>query len=257
MVGRMSITIKIVCYIAIAFVAVCSLVGLLILLVVYLLPQEWRNVLRDYQSLASSMVAIVAAVVALCSVWLTIRVQTENVTRQLAWQQQQLERDIAERRSLEDRRQAILLRQVASGFVSEINIIMSAFGDEWQRVAEKAIVDVGEAKRAHEANGLASVKLVISRPAADFTSFFRANVREVGQFPQPLPQDMLTFYGIYVQLQDNLGHISRAADEDFRHMETSSLEAALRMQLQQLNNLRAIGVNLIPQLQRVANQPTP
>jgi hypothetical protein len=64
------------------------------------------------------------------------------------------------------------------------------------------------------------------------------------------------FYGIYIQLQDNLMQTSRASDEDFKHMDPPSVEQALKLQLQQLESLHGLGAALISQLQKIAAQPT-
>ena len=133
-------------------------------------------------------------------------------------------------------------------------MILSAFrGQGWRQVIEKALEDL---KRATE-TGKPDVRLTVPRPTGDYAAFFRANAVEVGQFPQPIPQNLLMFFGIYTQLQDSLAQISRASDEDFRHMDPPSVEHALSDQLQILDSLRGLGRELIPQLQVIADEPVP
>jgi hypothetical protein len=204
------------------------------------------------QSLVGGLFTLFAAGLALVGVLITVTTQKQNMDQQLAEQRAQFDHELRERRATEDRTEAMRRRQVASAFVGEITVIISAFrGQDWRQVAQKALDDL---KRAREA-GTPTVRLMVSRPTADYATFFRANAHEVGQFPQPIPQNLLMFYGVYTQLQDNLMEISRASDEDFKHMEPPSVEHALKDQLQQLDNLQGLGAALISELQKVADQP--
>jgi hypothetical protein len=214
-------------------------------------PKPWRETLQEYQSVIGGVVTLLAAGLALVGVLITVSVQKENTDRQLAQQRGQFERELAGRRATEDRALALRRRQVASALIGEITVITSVFrGQDWRDVAQKALDDL---KRARETGG-STLRLMVSRPSADYATFFRANAAEVGQFPQPIPQDLLMFYGLYTQLQDNLMEISRASDEDFKHMEVPSVEHALKDQLKELDSLQGLGEKLIPALQKVADQ---
>jgi hypothetical protein len=229
-------------------IAVPSLLGAFI----HYSDDPWRHTLREYQSVVGGLFTLFAGGLALVGVLITVTVQKQNVDRQLAEQRAQFDHELRERRAIEDRAEAMRRRQVASAFVGEIAVIISAFrGQDWRQVAQKALDDLKGARDA----GAPTVRLMVSRPTADYATFFRANAREVGQFPQPIPQNLLMFYGIYTQLQDNLMEISRASDEDFKHMELPSVEHALKDQLQQLDSLQGLGAALIPELQKVADQP--
>ena len=230
-------------------VAVPSLLGAFI----HYSDDPWRHTLREYQSVVGGLFTLFAAGLALVGVLITVTVQKQNMDRQLAEQRAQFDHELRERRATEDRAEAMRRRQVASAFVGEINVIMLAFrGQDWRQVAQKALDDL---KRARETGGAPTVRLMVSRPTADYATFFRTNTREVGQFPQPIPQNLLIFYGIYTQLQDNLMEISRASDEDFKHMEPLSVEHALKNQLEQLDSLQGLGAAIVPELQTVADQP--
>jgi hypothetical protein len=240
--STMNPTLKLLLVFAIA----CSLaVGPTFLLALaYLFPDSWRRTLREYQTLAGSLVTMFAAGLALTGVWMTVSTQTKNI-----------EMEFAERRAMEDRTEAMHRSQIASAFVGEITVIVSVFrGEDWSRVAQRALDDLHNFKRASQTGNATTLRLAVSRPAPDYATFFRANAHEVGQFPQPIPQNLLMFYGIYTQLQDNLMQISRASDNDFNHMDAPSVEAALTLQLEQLHSLEGFGAVLIPELQKVADQ---
>jgi hypothetical protein len=238
----------------IAIVLVVAVPGLLGTFIHYS-DDPWRNTLREYQSVIGGLFTLFAAGLALVGVLITVTVQKQNVDRQLAEQRAQFDHELQERRATEYWAEAMRRRQAASALVGEITVIMSAFrGQDWRQVAQKALADL---KRARETGGTATLRLTVSRPTADYATFFRANTREIGQFPQPIPQSLLMFYGVYTQLQDNLMEISRASDEDFKHMEVPSVEHALNDQLQQLDSLQGLGAMLIPELQKVADQPRP
>jgi hypothetical protein len=201
-----------------------------------------------------SLVTLFAAGLALAGVWLTVTAQTQNVANQLKAQREQFSSELAERRATEERAVVLRQRQVASAFIGEITVIMAAFrGPDWRDVPNKALQDL---ERMQE-TATPTLRLTVSRPTGDYAIFFRANAAEVGQFPQPVPQKLLMFYRVYTQLQDNLAQISRASDEDFTHMEVPSVEHALRDQLQQLDSLEQVGRELIPLLQKIADQTVP
>src|ERR1700730_11216357 len=75
-------------------------------------PNPLRQALRDYQSLAGSVVTLFAAGLALLGVMYTMTVQKESVDRQIESQ-----------RATEDRARVTRRRQFASAFVGEINVI--------------------------------------------------------------------------------------------------------------------------------------
>jgi uncharacterized membrane protein len=222
-------------------------------ILIYYAPDPWRQTLHEYQSFVGGLFGLFAAGLALVGVLITVTVQKQNMDHQLTQQREQLNKEFREQRAVEDRAQAMQRRQLASGFAGEITVILAVFrGQDWHQVAQKALDDLA---RAHEPGGMTTVRLMVSRPTADYATFFRANARAIGQLPLPIPENLLMFYGVYTQLQDNLMKISQASDEDFKHMEAPSVEHALKDQLDQLNSLQGLGATLISQLQKIAGQP--
>jgi hypothetical protein len=224
----------------------------ILLALVYFFPDAWRRALHDNQTIFGSLVTLFAAGVALGGVWMTVASQTTNVENQLNAQRDQFDRELKERRATEDRAQSMQRRQIASAFVGEINVIITAFGgEEWRANASHSL---DELKRART-DRTQAVRLQVSRPTGDYATFFRANAREIGQFPQPIPEKLMMLYGIYTELQDNLTQVSRASDADFKNMDAPNVERALELQLSLLNRLPALGKQLIPELQAIAAQP--
>ena len=76
-------------------------------------------------------------------------------------------------------------------------------------------------------------------PQPDYAVFFRANAHEIGLLPQPLPQKLLMFYGIYTQLEDNLSQVSHEADLNFPHMNAASVQSALNLQVRDGTHFRS------------------
>jgi hypothetical protein len=215
-------------------------------------PDRWRETLHQYQNVVGSFVALFAAGLALVGVLITVSVQKENTDRQLVTQREQFDRELREQRATEDRTQAMRQRQVASGFVGEINVILARFRSPiWRQNATKALDDL----KLGQLTGADKVDLRVSTPTAEYATFFRANSGEIGRFPQPIPQDLLLFYGYYINIEDNLKMLSEASKENFAHTDAAAVELLLKDQLDSLDALEKRGAALITQLQKIAVEP--
>jgi hypothetical protein len=223
----------------IAISLVVAVPGVLLVFFLYS-PNPWRETLREYQSVVGSLVTLFAAGLALVGVLITVNVQKENTDRQLA-----------EQREREARAEAMRRRQVASAFAGEINVILARFrSPDWRQTATKALNDL----KLGQVTGAQKADLIVSNPTAEYVTFFRANSAEIGRFPQPIPQDLLLFYGYYINLEDNLKKLSEGAKENFAHMDAPSVERLLKDQLDSLDWLEKRGAALIPQLQKIADE---
>jgi hypothetical protein len=213
-------------------------------------PNPWRETLHEYRSVIGSLVTLFAAGLALVGVLITVSGQKQNTERHLAVQREQFDKELRQRRVTEDRAQAMRLRQVASAFAGEINVILARFrSSTWREVATKALDDL----KLGQLTGAQKADLIVPNPTAEYATFFRANSAEIGRFPQPIPQDLLWFYGYYINIEGDLKTLSEGAKENFAHMNAPSVERLLKDQLDSLDWLEKRGAALIPQLQKIAD----
>ena len=207
-------------------------------------PEVWRAVAKDYQTIFASFGAIFAALLALAGAFGTIYVQGRNVERQITEQQKSAERVRALRR-----------QQLASGFIAEIELIVSAFRDDvWLEVIDEALTVLQPQFNSSIIPGRTHITIAVSRPPDDYAVFYRANVSEVGQFPNPVPEHLITFYGMFLQLRDNLARVANASDENFAHMQIGSVVTALRDQRRLIEGLTRLGPQVAKELKPMRDQ---
>jgi hypothetical protein len=202
-------------------------------------PTPWRDTLYKYQSVVGSLVTLFAAGLALVGVLMTVSVQKENTDQQLG-----------EQRAAEDRGRAIRRQQIASAFLAEIDLIEARFRTpDWRDTATKALDIV----KNIQASGV-SATFAVNAPTADYATFFRANVAEVGQFREPIPQNLLLFYGSYIALEENIKFLADAYTDNFKHMDAPTVKHLLEGQLTLIGSLQQYGAALIPELQKIVDE---
>jgi hypothetical protein len=233
----------------IVFLVVVALSGLLALFKYS--PDPWLRTLHEYQSVVGSLVTLFAAGIALLGVWLTVSAQTKNTDRQLTEQREQFRDELRARRAAEDRGRTIRRRQIASAFIGEIGVITARFRTpEWR---DTAIIALDIAKRV-QGTGVPEA-LTMNAPTVDYAMFFRSNSAEVGEFQQPLPEQLLLFYGYYTVLEENLKFLADAYLENFKHTDVATVRRLLENQVTTLDSLETTGATLIPELQKIVNEP--
>ena len=219
------------------------LVGLLIGLpaIIYFFP-ALRPLLRQYQTLAGSLITLVAAGVALFGVWVAVDGQRQITERQLAAQRQ-----------AEERQRLLKREQVAGAFIGEISMILTTLSDErLHNRIERALTQLRAAKGV-----TTTMDIMFRRPGKQLDAFYRANTIEAGQFQTPLPELLTRFYGLYAVFEDTGALLVREVDTGFKDANASILEETLQNQLSVLDQLREVGRNLITNLEIVRNAPVP
>jgi hypothetical protein len=233
----------------IVFLVVVALSGLFMLFKYS--PAPWLRTLHEYQTVVGSLVTLFAAGIALLGVWLTVSAQTENTDRQLTHQGEQFREELGARRAAEDRGRAIRRRQIASAFIGEIDVITARFRTpEWRNTATTAL-DI--AKRV-QGTGVPET-LPMNAPTVDYATFFHSNSAEVGEFQQPLPEQLLLFYGSYTALEENLKFLADAYLENFKHTDVATVRRLLENQVTTLDSLETTGATLVRELQKIVNEP--
>jgi hypothetical protein len=183
--------------------------------------------------------------------WLTVSAQTKNTDRQLTEQREQFRDELRARRAAEDRGRAIRRRQIASAFIGEIDVITARFRTpEWR---DTAITALDIAKRVQGTR--VPEALPMNAPTVDYATFFRSNSVEVGEFQQPLPEQLLLFYGYYIVLEENLKFLADAYLENFKHTDVATVRRLLENQVTTLDSLETTGATLLPELQKIVNEP--
>src|SRR5262249_30914232 len=131
-------------------------------------------------------------------------------------------------------------------FLGEINLIGARFRTpDWRNTATKALDIV----KNIQASGV-SPTFSVNAPTADYATFFRANAAEVGQFREPIPQNLLLFYGSYIALEENIKFLADASSNNYTHMDAPTVKNLLEGQLKLLDDLQQYGAALIPELQK-------
>ena len=213
--------------------------GIVLVLLGMLAISYWgssiRSMLSEFQVLIAGFLAVAAAFVALAGVRYQIRAQTE-----------QFQADIHNRRRSELRAEARQRQQSASAFVGEISAILESFRDpSWLDRPRDTITQIEHARLA----GAKSLTVSMSDPITDLAPYFHANPAAVGEFPTPIPQQLLVFYGLYAQLQDNVRAMSTAY---VQRRTPAEVETELKAQIDELRTLKTAANVLIPQLQKIA-----
>jgi hypothetical protein len=225
---------------AIAIVVVLSpLMGLLLFL--YFSP-ACRRILKEYQTLTGSLVALVSAGIALFGVLIAVDNQRQDLDRRLA-----AERLAAERQS------SIKRQQIAGAFIGEINMILATLSDQrlYNRI-ENVIAQLRAAKGV-----TTTMDIMLRRPGKQLDTFYRSNTVEVGQFKAPLPELLTRFYGDYAVFEDIGWQVDRIRETGFKDTTASILEETLQNELDTLGQLRQVGETLIPHLEAVRDAPIP
>ena len=96
--------------------------------------------------------------------------------------------------------------------------------------------------------------MVFNKPRADYAVVYRGNAGHIGLFPPEIAEEIVRFYGTYIQLDENLKTLDQAAKEHFEHMGPQNVEDALRAQDVELKGLQVIKDDLVPRLQSLAGE---
>jgi hypothetical protein len=203
-------------------------------------PKPWRETLQDYQSFVGSIITLLAAGLALLGVLITLSAQEVNTGRQFAQQ-----------RAMEDRGRAIRRQQIASAFIAEINVIAARFQNPGFR---DTVTRALERLKNAQLKDASSVTFAVNAPTADYAVFFRTNSAEVGILPDPLPHNLLLFYGIYLTLEDNIKFLADAYVDNFKHLDSATLTRLLEGQVTALDSLQGTSAVIIPQLQKIVDE---
>src|SRR4051794_40029045 len=87
--------------------------------------------------------------------------------------------------------------------------------------------------------------------------WLEANTVEVGQFPAPLPEHLILFYGLYTIFQDIEEKLAADVDAGFNNTTIYTIEEALKSELNTLDKIHNLGPKLIVQLKEIRDTPIP
>ena len=98
--------------------------------------------------------------------------------------------------------------------------------------------------------------MTFNKPRSDYAVIYRANAGRIGLFPSQVAEEIVRFYGTYIQLDENMKTLDQAAKEHFEHMGMRNVEDALKGQNIDLKGLQTIKDDLVPRLQALAVRTT-
>ncbi len=158
---------------------VCLIIGLLL--------RGGPASLVTYQSLTAGLATVFVGGLALTGVLTTIAANAR----------QRMEAVTSER------------RQVAAAFIGEIKTILHELSAPSLHEKLRAL-----AAATDHPGPPAPVETV--RISSDFTTFYRANAKEVGKFAAPMPEELTHFYGLFLSIKANLDNLFESLSRDVR-----------------------------------------
>ena len=211
------------------------------------LPEHVRTLIKDFQALVGGLIALTVAVIAFSGVLFSVSAQSENTRKQMEAASLQFKQDVDQRRDAERRATDSERRQLAAAFASEITVIAQVFsGSELLQRNDKSIVSIEHSIAMH---AIEPMSVAFNKPHSDYAVIYRANAGRIGLFSPGVAEEIVRFYGTYIQLDENLKVLDQAAKEHFEHMSPRDVENALRGQNIDLRGLQAIKSDLVPRLQ--------
>jgi hypothetical protein len=218
------------------------------------LPEHTRGLIREFQTLLGGCIALTAALVAFCGVWFSVTAQDTNTQKQIDAARAQFNLDAEQRRDAQAKAINLERRQLAAAFASEISVIAQVFsGAGLLQSNTKSIEAIKQALVTHPA---LPISVTFNKPRADYAVIYRANASRIGLFPPLVAEEIVRFYGTYIQLDENLKTLDQAAKEHFEHMGLQNVEDALNAQDFDLKGLKLIKDDLVPRLKSLAAEPS-
>jgi hypothetical protein len=201
----------------------------LLILIVRRLPSSVRATARSIQPLIAGCFVLAAAVIAYRGVVYSVDAQTESAQRQA---------------------QAETMH-MAAALAGEIIVISQVFSSPQRVQANNKAIELIEQSMA---TGNSLVDFSQNKPLPDHAVIYRAIASRIGVFPAPIAQQIVRFYGTYIQIDGNMRTLDQAAKEGWTHMGRQNVVDALRDQNVNLEGLQVIKNDLVPKLEALAGE---
>lgn len=234
---------RIIVFILVMILLIIPLVGLPTAFYFY---PSLRPILKDYQTLIGSLVALDAAVIAFLGVLFTIEGQRKNSERQLSFQRQ-----------AEERLKSLRKQQIAGAFVGEVSVIFSVLSNKHMRSminGTYSVLGTNDLTQSMKDNPV-QISIMLHHPTSQLDTFYRANTIEIGQFPAPLPEQLTRFYSLYATFKNSEEHFTGNLDTEFKDTTIYRLREANISQINALNALDEIAPKLIRKLEEIRDAP--
>jgi hypothetical protein len=199
-------------------------------------PETWPAELKEYQALGGALVALSAAGLTTIGILLSIKSQRDNLQKQLADQHTQ-----------QDRARLRERQRVASAFAGEISNMISILGDDSVRQHLNGTL---EGLKAHP-GPVQGVRIFVK------ARYYEANPGNVGLFPHPLPQQLVEFYNRLEGLilyYERYNAAAIASTTDLSEARLVELHFRINSVLQSLDPCITVGKTVLTQLQGICEE---